>query len=114
MREDRTRRTGEENKTVGKNAAAFFSCSWAARWSLGCFYIRVDSSKGGASCSPWGGLWGAEGPCATPARGPRMQTACSLHAQGDHILPISPHFAVPILGFFPAHLTRTVVSACLH
>lgn len=86
----RERRTGEENKTFGKNAAAFFSCSWAAQWSLGCFHSRVDSSKGGASFSPWGGLWGAEGPHATPARGPRRQTACSLHAQGDHILPISP------------------------
>ena len=26
----------------------------------------------------------------------------------------SPYFAVPIPGFFPAHLTSTVVSACLH
>ena len=108
---------GEENrfnKTFGKNAAAFFSCSWAAQWNLGCFHSRADSSKGGASCSPWGGLWGAEDPGVTPARGPRTQAACSLHAQGAHILLVSPHFAISILGCFPAHLPSTVVSACLH
>lgn len=84
---------GEENrfnKTIGKNAATFFSCSWAAQWNLGCFHSRADSSKGGASCSPWGGLWGAEDPGVTPARGPRTQAACSLHAQGAHILLVSP------------------------
>lgn len=65
----RERRTGEENKTFGKNAAAFFSCSWAAQWSLG-------HSKAGL-------ILQREGLPAVPGVGSGVQRVLVLHQLRD-------------------------------